>query len=107
MRTDQTAFEQMGDGGLDRSLGDACQFREHAVAHCNRVPAGAVGETVELEIDKERRGGAAVRDQVPHEGVDEVGVDSHFCSNRYYSSGCRHCTPRILLRAAEAGILRV
>jgi catechol 2,3-dioxygenase-like lactoylglutathione lyase family enzyme len=64
-----------------------------------------MGKGIQLQIDQERSGGAAVRYQVSHQGFGEVRVDFHDYSNRCYSKDNCHFAVWQLIPAEETGIL--
>ena len=84
----------MPDRALHRPLGNPHQFRQHAMTHRGRIPARAVRLPVQLQIHQERRAGAAVRYEVAHERIDNVGIQFHRYSNHSYSNGCQESSPR-------------
>jgi hypothetical protein len=77
------------DRDLHRPLGNPDQVREYGVTDCHGLPAGPVGVAIELHINEKGGGGAAVRDQVSHQGVNQVWIYFHRYSNNSYSNGFR------------------
>jgi hypothetical protein len=103
--SEQAAVDEVADRRLHGSLRDASQFSEHAVAHGERGPSRSVSEGIELKVDEERCGRAAVRHQVSHQGLGEIRVDFHSYSSKCYSKYNCHFAVRQLIPPAETAIL--
>ena len=75
----------MGNRRLHGSPGDSDNVGQSGVADCDRFFSHPVSKPVELKIHEKSRGRAAVRDQITHQSVDDVGIYFHGYGKHNYS----------------------
>jgi predicted enzyme related to lactoylglutathione lyase len=95
----------MRQRSLHRSFGDAGQVGQSLVAHSRRFTSHAVGMPVKLKIDEKGCAGVAVRHQVAHQRIDNIGINFHGYSNYSYSRSLSHFAVAVLISCANAGIV--
>jgi predicted enzyme related to lactoylglutathione lyase len=91
------------DGVLYGALRDPNEFRKHCMADGNRLPPGAVGVAIELQIDEKGCARPAMSHQISHQHLNEVSINLHVYSTRYYSREIPVFeTSRLILRSRTA-----